>query len=381
LSPFAAEHFLRGTADGSVEFTDHHLTRSEVAAIRERVEALRPDFERLGRQRWFDTVTQRLDSIAQHALEDPVVEPNQGARSPFPEEAVHGYVNRYGGDDRHGILGWVDAEGVLHVEVRVGPGTPSGREMYADMMREVGHLSDTIEDEWSSSGVLSDNLYSFNAGIQDLFLEPDEAARNTHSGRLLAEFGFTEVSFPDHALIGRVGENTEVTVRFSRPETTGAGPSEPHTVRPEPEGGPDKQPQSPLAEPTGATPPNRPDNVGVEPGAGQTDGAVQNRPGTGPESSLVEPGIGEAEATPPSRQDSPGVEPYKGETEATPPHRSDDAGLEPRTGGSGCDTVRPGRCRYRSAHRCGRYGIADPPGADRSRAGSCRDGGVAVAAE
>ena len=215
LSPFAS-HFLRAGDDGTIEVVDHHLTETEIADIRNRVEALRPEFERMLRPHWLDDALGRLDDIGEHARPAP---------SPAPEveigEGDTAYVNRYGGAQRYGISGVVDADGVLHVVVRSGPATPSGRVMFADMMRELGHRVRVIEAQWFSEGGLDDNLTAFNAAIQELFLDtPEEAALTTFTGRLAAEMGFTRVEFGPGALEGPPGEHTSATVRFSRPEAT-----------------------------------------------------------------------------------------------------------------------------------------------------------------
>lgn len=133
------------------------------------------------------------------------------------------YANHYGGDTAYGIKGWVTESGVLHVEVRVGPDTPSGREMFRDLMIELGDRVEAIQAEWFDGGALTDNLDSFNAGVQE-GLTPEEAARRTFTGTLAEELGYTEVTFGDpdlpgdSGLEGRLGENTGVTVLFRHPE-------------------------------------------------------------------------------------------------------------------------------------------------------------------
>ncbi|MGY4102279.1 WXG100-like domain-containing protein [Nocardia sp. R16R-3T] len=155
LSPFA-EHFLRRNGD-SIEVIDHQLPRSVVDAIIERVAALRPEFDKDGRGQWHDTVMARLTEIREHASDSS---PEHGDMAMRPEDSnrhdeefddrPNAYTNRYGGDNQHGIHGRVDADGVLHVTVRVGDGTPTGREMFRDMMRELGHQVTEIRAEWNA---------------------------------------------------------------------------------------------------------------------------------------------------------------------------------------------------------------------------------------
>ncbi|WP_329415596.1 hypothetical protein OG563_22910 [Nocardia vinacea] len=225
LSPFA-EHFLRRNGD-SIEVIDHHLPRAVVDAITERVAALRPEFVKHGRGQWHDTVMARLAEIRAHAGELP---PEHGDVAMRPEDSSrrdedfddrpNAYTNRYGGDNQHGIHGRVDADGALRATVRVGDGTPTGREMFRDMMRELGHQVTEIRAEWNADDRMRDDLDTFNAGVQELYLTPEEAARNTFTGKLAVELGFTEVSFDHDAMRGRPGEYEKVVAHFSRPETS-----------------------------------------------------------------------------------------------------------------------------------------------------------------
>ena len=57
-----AWHYSR---DG--RWVDNPLTRQDVAELRRRLEALRPDFERVGRTAWLDHAMMVLDQLAQHA--------------------------------------------------------------------------------------------------------------------------------------------------------------------------------------------------------------------------------------------------------------------------------------------------------------------------
>jgi hypothetical protein len=49
------------------QFRDNDLTPADVGVVRQRLEALRGEFERLGRQDWFDYTMARLDIVGQHA--------------------------------------------------------------------------------------------------------------------------------------------------------------------------------------------------------------------------------------------------------------------------------------------------------------------------
>lgn len=145
-----------------------------------------------------------------------------------PEPDGSAFVRTYGGDTAYGIKGWVDGNGVLHYEIRVGPDTPTGREMFRDLMHELGDRVQGIHDEWYDGGALTDNLDSFNAGVQDGFTS-QESARRTFTGKLARELGYTEVTFGDpdlpgdRGLEGPLGENTGVTVVFRHPDAGSGG--------------------------------------------------------------------------------------------------------------------------------------------------------------
>ncbi|WP_290055168.1 hypothetical protein, partial [Nocardia nova] len=180
-----------------------------------------------------------------------------------PEPGGSTYINTYGGDTAYGIKGWVDEHGVLHYEVNVGPDTPSGREMFRDLMNELGDRVEAIQDEWYDGGALTDNLDSFNAGVQDGFT-PEESARRTFTGKLAEELGYTEVTFGDpelpgdSGLEGRLGENTGVTVLFRRPEGFDGAPHVDSPELPDGAGGagrPPGEPPTPGAAP--GEPPRR----------------------------------------------------------------------------------------------------------------------------
>ncbi|MEV4124605.1 hypothetical protein, partial [Nocardia sp. NPDC049707] len=252
LSPFA-EHFLRRNGD-SIEVIDHHLPRAVVDAITERVAALRPEFDKHNRGEWHDTVLARLAEIRAHASDSPPDHSDTAVRPEDPssrdadfDDSPNAYTNRYGGDNQHGIHGRVDADGILRVTVRVGDGTPTGREMFRDMMRELGHQVTEIRAEWNADERVRDNLDTFNAGIQELYLTPEDAARNTFTGKLAVELGFTEVRFDQDAMRGRPGEYEKVVAHFSRPETP---------IRPEAPGdgadSPEFRPEFPPAHPDDA---------------------------------------------------------------------------------------------------------------------------------
>jgi hypothetical protein len=67
-----AEHFVqRGGIFGGNEWKRNDFTQAEWAEMRRKVEALRPDFDRLGRGHWHEFALARLDALAAHASDAP----------------------------------------------------------------------------------------------------------------------------------------------------------------------------------------------------------------------------------------------------------------------------------------------------------------------
>ncbi|WP_280315284.1 alpha/beta fold hydrolase [Nocardia abscessus] len=129
--------------------------------------------------------------------------------------AIATYSNTYRAGENDGIHGWVDQEGVLLFQIGAAEGTPSGQQMFRDLMAEIGSHVRAIRAPWSVGDSFSDNIDTFNAYRQDLGLSPEDAARRTFTGKMAGGMGFTEVTV--NHLIGPVGEHLIVDVTFSRP--------------------------------------------------------------------------------------------------------------------------------------------------------------------
>ncbi|WP_157163330.1 DUF6782 family putative metallopeptidase [Nocardia aobensis] len=223
----AARDDLPGDATTRAAELDRIANQAGVDAIRPAVGDHAPD----GGASYAHGYGEAWDSAHPPREDAPTGQPPRPPAGP-PEQRDGGgtsYANHYGGDTAYGIKGWVTESGVLHVEVRVGPDTPSGREMFRDLMNELGDRVEAIQAEWFDGGALTDNLDSFNAGVQE-GLTPQEAARRTFTGTLAEELGYTEVTFGDpdlpgdSGLEGRLGENTGVTVLFRHPEGVDGAP-------------------------------------------------------------------------------------------------------------------------------------------------------------
>ncbi|WP_063017580.1 alpha/beta fold hydrolase [Nocardia niwae] len=129
--------------------------------------------------------------------------------------AIATYSNTYRAGANDGIHGWVDQEGVLLFQIGAAEGTPSGQQMFRDLMAEIGSYVRAIRAPWSVGDSFSDNIDTFNAYRQDLGLSPEDAARRTFTGKMADGMGFTEVTV--NHLIGPVGEHLIVDVTFSKP--------------------------------------------------------------------------------------------------------------------------------------------------------------------
>jgi hypothetical protein len=75
--PFA-RNFVNGVIDTSdADWIPTNLTQADIAAIRDEVESLRPDFAHIGRGAWLDHFLRVLEVVGRHT---------DGARNLFAEE-------------------------------------------------------------------------------------------------------------------------------------------------------------------------------------------------------------------------------------------------------------------------------------------------------
>ncbi|NUS45136.1 MAG: hypothetical protein HOQ24_15785, partial [Mycobacteriaceae bacterium] len=137
------------------------------------------------------------------------------------------YADKYG-QLGYGIDAMVSPDGVLALAVRAGSQTPPGRSMFHDLMTAVGHKVTAINGSWTTGGfgVFTDNLDTFNAALQDLWLSPREAALHTFTGKLATEFGYTHVTF----MLGPgTGEDAQIVPVFTKPGHEAAAYTEGHS--------------------------------------------------------------------------------------------------------------------------------------------------------
>ncbi|WP_406266451.1 FHA domain-containing protein [Nocardia sp. NBC_00881] len=67
IGPFVKQ-FQEHRSGGEIRWKDHSLTRSDVQAIRQRVEELRPAFSAFGRQDWHEGMQHQLGALEEHAV-------------------------------------------------------------------------------------------------------------------------------------------------------------------------------------------------------------------------------------------------------------------------------------------------------------------------
>jgi len=114
VSPFA-EPFV---APGGHRWADNDMTKAELAEIRVKMEATRPDFEKLGRAAWLDFALARLDAIAAHAKGGAARK--RGAGAPAGPAAQLRAVAR-GGAGAHTLIYAIDqAVAGVHDQVHAG---------------------------------------------------------------------------------------------------------------------------------------------------------------------------------------------------------------------------------------------------------------------
>ncbi len=227
--------------------------------------------------------------FSQEPISTPATPAERLARQ--ADVAVATYSNTYRAGEHDGIHGWVDEDGVLLYQISTAAGTPSGRQMFRDMMDEIGSHVRAIRGPWSVGDSFSDNIDTFNAYRQDLGLSPEDAARRTFTGRMAGDMGFTEVTV--NHLIGPGGEHLIVDVTFSKPESTASPQRTPSSSTPHPaadatRSAPDHAQSAPQRPMRGAQPFD-PGNTGAEGVANVIGGrtpefvdpaAAKDKPGT-----------------------------------------------------------------------------------------------------
>ncbi|KOX32477.1 hypothetical protein ADL06_10480 [Streptomyces sp. NRRL F-6491] len=114
-----------------------------------------------------------------------------------------------------GIVAGINDAGLVSMAVKVGPGTPSGGEMFNAALAHFGDKVKGVKAYWQNGGELSDNLNSFNKAVRSgEYASLEEAAlRGTFTGKMSSKSGFTKVEIIE--LRGMPGEYTEVGVIFS----------------------------------------------------------------------------------------------------------------------------------------------------------------------
>jgi hypothetical protein len=94
-------------------------------------------------------------------------------------------------------------------------GTPSGREMYQEMMRAVGRQRvKTIQERWLRFPPLNANYISYKSAIK-AGMPPNRAVFETFGGKMAAEAGFRYGRFISE-------ENYTITAHFTREYVPGA---------------------------------------------------------------------------------------------------------------------------------------------------------------
>ncbi|MET8878721.1 helix-turn-helix transcriptional regulator, partial [Nocardia sp. NPDC004604] len=148
--------------------------------------------------------------------QEPVAAPETPAAylARHADVAIAMHSDTYRAGEYDGVHGWVNQEGVLRFQIRAAEGTPSGQQMFRDLMAVIGPDVRAIHEPWSADDEFTDNLDTFNASRQDL-LSPEDSARQTFTGKMAIAMGFTEVTV--NHLVGPVGEHLIVDVTFSRP--------------------------------------------------------------------------------------------------------------------------------------------------------------------
>lgn len=137
-----------------------------------------------------------------------------GAWVDYPGQKAAYYTNRYG-TKHYGVAAEIEpaenGAGVLRFRMKAGPGTPSVRTMFRELMDSIPRAVHEIHAHWdfyipgnklvrpdevaaeNERYWLGDDLEAFNSFMQDIFLSPEDAARNTPTGEMAAEYGYNRV--------------------------------------------------------------------------------------------------------------------------------------------------------------------------------------------
>ncbi|MFI5621936.1 RHS repeat-associated core domain-containing protein [Nocardioides sp. NPDC051685] len=106
-------------------------------------------------------------------------------------------------------------DGVLSMVIEKGPGSPSGGQMFGEVMDHFGASNVTAFDaKWVTA--MPTNLDAFNANLRAGMSYAD-AARGTFTGHMVGKYGLTDVVVDPSRFSGSFGEYTNVEVRFQRP--------------------------------------------------------------------------------------------------------------------------------------------------------------------
>ena len=117
----------------------------------------------------------------------------------------------------HGIVGFVNNDGVLGIDVFASPELRaeygSGTDMFHSMMarlQQEGVEVSAIRGAWLN-GTDSVNFAQYQTGIAN-GLAPEQAAANTWTGNLARQYGYPDVQMLDD-------QSSNVYVLFKKPET------------------------------------------------------------------------------------------------------------------------------------------------------------------
>ncbi|MGW0252268.1 WXG100-like domain-containing protein [Nocardia goodfellowii] len=164
---------------------------------------------------WSD-LTALVDPPASGAEDDGAVP----APQPSAELGRLGWhYDNYGTDDADGGFQGVSGgvlNGVLHCRISRGPGTPSGREMFREMVAAFSGRVQVFEAQWRP-GFGSSNIDSFNTAVR-AGMAPESAVWETFSGKMARqELGMDRAVIDrSKSRIGADGVAIELVVTYSR---------------------------------------------------------------------------------------------------------------------------------------------------------------------
>lgn len=129
-----------------------------------------------------------------------------------------GWVVIRGVENENVAKAWLDSDGEFNISI-ITKNTSlekNGRIIFKNLFNFINHEYDEIfkiRGTWRASQKIGDNLFSFNEFIKK-GMTPEEAAKNTFTGKMASELGFNNVKLESSTIKNSEGVYISVDVVF-----------------------------------------------------------------------------------------------------------------------------------------------------------------------